>query len=117
MRGYGLSIGSEPPHPDPLPRGEREPTEHAGRSAAHTEQDITTGLPSSPQDFGGFFGALFWLRTISVPDLATIESNALLWPGFTAHWPSGGPGYAEPFTPMGAWGVPAIPSGKRGWAT
>jgi cytochrome c oxidase subunit 3 len=58
--------------------------------------------------FGAFFGALFWLRVYSVPDLATIESNALLWPGFTAHWPSAGPGFAERFTPMAAWGIPAI---------
>src|SRR5919204_3657975 len=32
--------------------------------------------------FGAFFGALFWLRVYSVPDLASIEHNALLWPGF-----------------------------------
>ena len=54
--------------------------------------------------FGGFFGALFWLRVISVPDLASIEHNALVWPGFTAHWPSAGPSFVERFTPMGAWG-------------
>ena len=41
--------------------------------------------------FAAFFGALFWARVYSVPDLATIESNALVWPGFTAHWPSAGP--------------------------
>jgi cytochrome c oxidase subunit 3 len=58
--------------------------------------------------FGGFFGALFWLRVQSVPDLSSIESNALLWPGFTAQWPSAGPGFAEAFSPMAAWGIPAI---------
>ena len=58
--------------------------------------------------FAGFFGALFWVRQYSVPDLATIESNALLWPGFGAHWPSAGPGFQEAFSPMGAWGIPAI---------
>ena len=58
--------------------------------------------------FGGFFGALFWLRAYSVPDLAGIESNALLWPGFGAHWPSAGPGFEEAFSPMAAWGIPAI---------
>jgi cytochrome c oxidase subunit III len=58
--------------------------------------------------FGAFFGALFWVRQYSVPDLATIESNALVWPGFGAHWPSAGPGMLEQFTPMGAWGIPAI---------
>src|SRR6266404_3242747 len=58
--------------------------------------------------FGGFFGALWWVRQYSVPDLATIESNALMWPGFSAHWPSAGPGFMEQFTPMAAWGIPAI---------
>jgi cytochrome c oxidase subunit 3 len=58
--------------------------------------------------FGAFFGALWWLRQMSVPDLATIESNALVWPGFTAKWPSAGPAFAEAFSPMAAWGIPAI---------
>ena len=58
--------------------------------------------------FGAFFGALFWVRQYSVPDLASIEHNALLWPGFTAHWPSAGPNFSEAFTPMAAWGIPAI---------
>jgi cytochrome c oxidase subunit 3 len=58
--------------------------------------------------YGAFFGALWWIRQMSVPDLATIESNALVWPGFTAHWPSAGPAFAEAFTPMAAWGIPAI---------
>jgi cytochrome c oxidase subunit 3 len=58
--------------------------------------------------FAAFFGALFWVRQYSVPDLATIESNALVWPGFSAHWPSAGPGFIEEFSPMGAWGLPAL---------
>src|SRR3954469_21755140 len=58
--------------------------------------------------FGAFFGALFWIRQYSVPDLATIESNALVWPGFSAHWPSAGPGFLEEFSPMAAWGLPAL---------
>ena len=58
--------------------------------------------------FAAFFGALFWIRQYSVPDLATIESNALVWPGFSAHWPSAGPGFIEEFSPMGAWGLPAL---------
>jgi cytochrome c oxidase subunit 3 len=58
--------------------------------------------------FAAFFGALFWMRVISVPDLATIESNALLWPGFGPHWPSAGPAFQESFHTMAAWGLPAI---------
>jgi cytochrome c oxidase subunit 3 len=58
--------------------------------------------------FGAFFGALWWVRQHSVPDLSSIEHNALLWPGFSGAWPSAGPGFTEPFTPMAAWGIPAI---------
>ena len=58
--------------------------------------------------FAAFFGALYWARAYSVPDLASIESNALLWPGFDAQWPSAGPAFMEAFQSMGAWGLPAI---------
>jgi cytochrome c oxidase subunit 3 len=58
--------------------------------------------------FAAFFGALFWVRVYSIPDLATIESNALVWPGFTAHWPNAGPNFTEAFSPMAAWGIPAL---------
>jgi cytochrome c oxidase subunit III len=58
--------------------------------------------------FAAFFGALFWARVVSVPDLASIEHNALLWPGYAAHWPNAGPAFVEAFTPMGAWGLPAV---------
>jgi cytochrome c oxidase subunit III len=58
--------------------------------------------------FAGFFGALFWARVMSVPDLASLDSNTYLWPGFTSHWPSAGPGFEEMFTPMAAWGLPAL---------
>jgi cytochrome c oxidase subunit III len=58
--------------------------------------------------FAVFFGALFWVRVMSVPDLATLEHRELVWPGFSSHWPSAGPAFAEKFSPMGAWGLPAI---------
>jgi cytochrome c oxidase subunit 3 len=58
--------------------------------------------------FAAFFGALFYARTFSVPWLGDIE-NKLLWPDFSAQWPTAGPGLAEDhFTPMGAWGIPAL---------
>jgi cytochrome c oxidase subunit III len=57
--------------------------------------------------FAAFFGALFYMRVISVPDLANL-GNKLLWPNFTATWPVAGPGIEETFTPMGAWGIPAL---------
>jgi len=57
--------------------------------------------------FAAFFGALFYIRVLSVPDLASAEQQ-LLWPGFSADWPSAGPKFAEQFTPMGAVGIPLI---------
>jgi cytochrome c oxidase subunit 3 len=58
--------------------------------------------------FGAFFGALFYMRTISIPDLGSLESQQLIWPGFKPSWPTGGPGLGEQFTPMEAWGIPAL---------
>ena len=36
--------------------------------------------------FGAFFGALYYMRMHSVPDLADLEQKAL-WPDFTGEWP------------------------------
>jgi cytochrome c oxidase subunit 3 len=58
--------------------------------------------------FAAFFGALFYMRVISVPDLGSLESQALIWPGFKPGWPVSGPGITEQFTPMGAMGIPAM---------
>jgi cytochrome c oxidase subunit 3 len=58
--------------------------------------------------FAAFFGALFYMRVLSVPDLGSGDTLEQLWPGFAAHWPVSGPGIEETFTPMGAWGIPAI---------
>ena len=58
--------------------------------------------------FGAFFGALFYMRVISVPDLGGLESQQLIWPGFKPTWPVSGPGISEQFTPMEAWGIPAL---------
>src|SRR6195256_6824143 len=57
--------------------------------------------------FGAFFGALYYARLIAVPNLGSIDSK-LLWPDFAAQWPSAGPVFKDPFTPMAAWGIPAI---------
>ena len=68
---------------------------------------MTWFIASEVAFFAAFFGALFYMRIISVPGLA--ESNQI-WPalnGFAGTWPSAGP-LGEKFTPMGAWGLPAI---------
>ena len=64
--------------------------------------------------FGAFFTALWWARVHSVPALGNIE-NALIWPDFTAIWPSvqagatASPGgIVEPFQTMGPFWLPTI---------
>lgn len=57
--------------------------------------------------FAAFFGALFYARSLSIPDLASLN-NQLLWPNASSVWPNAGPMFDEAFTPMGAWGIPAI---------
>ncbi len=64
--------------------------------------------------FGAFFGALFWLRVHSVPNLGSLE-NAVLWPDFKAIWPSvqagitaAPAGTVEAFQTMGPWPLPTI---------
>ena len=58
--------------------------------------------------FAAFFGVLFYVRAIGLPWLADGDHQAFMWPGFDATWPSAGPLVEEAFTPMGAWGIPAI---------
>src|SRR5262249_43259888 len=57
--------------------------------------------------FAAFFGALFYLRSVSVPDLGS-PSSKLLWPDYIGVWPTVGPYIKEQFTPMGAMGVPLL---------
>lgn len=37
--------------------------------------------------FAAFFGALFYVRVLSLPWLSEGETNEILWPGFEASWP------------------------------
>jgi cytochrome c oxidase subunit 3 len=67
--------------------------------------------------FGAFFGALYWTRVHSVPELGNLE-HQLLWPDFKGLWPSvaagatGSPaGVVEPFRTMGPWPLPTINTG------
>ncbi len=64
--------------------------------------------------FSAFFGALYWARAHSVPNLGELD-NQLLWPDFKALWPSSGAGLTaspagtvEPFRLMGPWPIPTI---------
>lgn len=58
--------------------------------------------------FAAFFGALFYMRVLAIPELASGTTGELLWQGFTDSWPIAGPGLDNKFSPMGAWGIPAI---------
>jgi cytochrome c oxidase subunit 3 len=59
--------------------------------------------------FAGFFGALFYARTISMPWLGDLDHKAFLWPDFSATWPNVGPaGVVESFETMGPFWIPTI---------
>ena len=57
--------------------------------------------------FAAFFGALFYARQLSVPWLGDLE-HKVIWPDFSAVWPTAGPALAEKFTPMGPFWIPTI---------
>lgn len=37
--------------------------------------------------FSAFFGALWYIRNMSLPGLASVETSAILWNGYDANWP------------------------------
>lgn len=57
--------------------------------------------------FACFFGVLYYIRQITIPELGRFDPAYAPFPGFTPSWPSSGP-MGEAFTPMGAWGIPAF---------
>jgi cytochrome c oxidase subunit 3 len=94
----------------------------AGRYNEQVDMSFRMGMGwfivSEVMFFAAFFGALFYVRQFSVEWLAATE---LLWPGYEGGWPTAGPtgqemlpagelpkDTAAQFTPMGAWGIPAI---------
>ena len=66
--------------------------------------------------FAAFFGALFYMRILSVPDLAAFDPLFTPYKDFLGAWPSSGPGgtvlgveyHPGTLHPMAAWGLPAI---------
>jgi cytochrome c oxidase subunit 3 len=77
---------------------------------------MTVFIASELAFFAAFFGALFYMRIISVPDLAAFDPAFTPYKDFLGTWPSAGPGGVvlgaeyKPgqLNPMGAWGLPAI---------
>ncbi|WP_374012526.1 cytochrome c oxidase subunit 3 [Pseudoxanthomonas koreensis] len=63
--------------------------------------------------FGAFFSALFYTRQFTLPWLGGegdgVMTNALLWDGYSAAWPSAGPGeVGGQFQIIPAWGLPLV---------
>ncbi|MCY7355310.1 MAG: cytochrome c oxidase subunit 3 [Lysobacter sp.] len=63
--------------------------------------------------FAAFFGALFYARQFAMPWLGGagdgVMTNSLLWDGFSAAWPSNGPGQVGgTFETIPAWGLPLL---------
>jgi cytochrome c oxidase subunit 3 len=63
--------------------------------------------------FAAFFGALFYARQFALPWLGGdgdgVMTNALLWPDFSAAWPSSGPaGVGGSYETIPAWGLPLL---------
>ncbi len=63
--------------------------------------------------FAAFFGALFYARQLAMPWLGGygdgVMTNSVLWPGFSAGWPSNGPGaVGGAFETIPAWGLPLL---------
>ncbi|MBU6199942.1 MAG: cytochrome c oxidase subunit 3 [Xanthomonadaceae bacterium] len=63
--------------------------------------------------FGAFFGALFYVRNLSIPWLGGIGDGSLtnyfLWKDFAPAWPTNGPEQVGGiFQTMPAWGVPLL---------
>ena len=84
----------------------------AGKYNQHVDVSFRWGMSwfifSEVMFFAAFFGALFYMRVLSVPWLSDADTGDLLWQNFSPDWPVAGPGIAETFTPMGAWGIPAL---------
>ncbi len=63
--------------------------------------------------FGAFFGALYYARNLALPWLGGagdgVMTNSLLWDGFSAAWPTAGPGQVGgSFQTIPAWGLPLL---------
>ncbi len=61
--------------------------------------------------FAAFFGALYYIRQIALPELGD-STHKLLWPDFSASWPTQTAPYGtEAYRPMAAWSLPTINTG------
>ncbi len=89
----------------------------AGLYSGQVDRSFRQGMAwfifSEVMFFFGFFGALFYARTLAVPWLGGegigTGTNSVLWPGFEADWPTNGPeAVGGSFEPMGWGGLPLL---------
>ena len=83
----------------------------SGRYTAWEDRSYRIGMVwfifSEVMFFACFFGVLFYVRRIALPELGGYDPTLTPDAGCTGTWPNSGP-LGEAFTPMDAWGVPAI---------
>lgn len=59
--------------------------------------------------FSALFGALYYTRAVTLPELSSILSKEVLWPAFNPVWPTKvSPLPVEAYSGLGAMGLPAI---------
>ena len=88
--------------------GESESGKYSGRVDTSYRWSMAWFIFSEVMFFAGFFGALFYARSITMPWLADLD-HKLLWPDFAGQWGSTGPaGTVEPFSTMGPFPIPTL---------
>ncbi len=89
---------------------------HESESGLHNQRvdtsyrwSMTWFIFSEVMFFASFFGALYYSRVFTLPDLAALQSK-ILWPDFSGAWPSVGPGGLIPAVheALGPWPIPTI---------
>ena len=89
--------------------GESEAGKHNQRVDTSYRWSMAWFIFSEVMFFASFFGALYYSREFSLPDLSALHSK-ILWPNFAGTWPSTGPGGLIPSVheALGPWPIPTI---------
>ncbi len=88
--------------------GESEGGQYGKRIDLSFRWSMSWFIFSEVMFFAAFFGALFYARVISLPELSSLDAR-FLWPDFAGKWPSVGPaGSVDAFTAMTPFPIPTI---------